>query len=79
MKLLSEGYAAIAAESSAMRPAEEESKLASVMAGLDALATEHATAFREQLRVAREVFKPRRGGDDGPARSSAGRDSHGVG
>jgi hypothetical protein len=71
-KLLSEGYVAIAAEASAMSPSESEARFASVMTSLDQLASEDARAFRDQLLTAREVFRPRRGGDGGLVQSAAG-------
>jgi hypothetical protein len=77
MKLLSEGYAVIAAEASALSQTESESKLAAIIASLDELGSDQAKAFRDQLRIARQVFEPGRGGDDGPAKS--GLNSCGVG
>lgn len=56
LKLLSEGYMAIAAEVSAISSTGKTPGLASVIAALEELASEEATEFRNQLLVARQIF-----------------------
>jgi hypothetical protein len=54
MKLMSEGYMAIATE--LLGSTGETPEFASVIAGLGALGSEEAKEFRHQLQVARQVF-----------------------
>jgi hypothetical protein len=56
VKLLSEGYMAIAAELMNTSSIRGTSEFASVIARLDQLGSEDATEFRNQLQVARQIF-----------------------
>ncbi len=55
MKLMAEGYTAIAAKAAP--------DFAGAIAGLEAIGTEDATGLREQLLVARQVFDPEKNPD----------------
>jgi hypothetical protein len=59
VRLLSEGYMAIAAESLPRSSTGETPEFASVLAGLEALGSEGAKEFRTQLQVARQFFNRR--------------------
>jgi hypothetical protein len=56
VKLLSEGYMAIAAESGGNISSETPPAFTAVLAKLDALASDDAMEFRTQLKIARQVF-----------------------
>lgn len=56
MKLLAQGYMAIAAERFGSSPVSETPKFEAVIAALDALGSDDAKELRDQLLIAREIF-----------------------